>query len=121
VAVEEKIICVGCPMGCIVTLTVDGGKVTDIEGNRCKQGEKYTVEEYRNPVRILSTTLLTRGSVRPLLPVRTSAPIPRTKMLEVAAALAGIMVSPPVKIGDIVVSKPDGIAVDMIATADLPD
>jgi CxxC motif-containing protein len=121
VAVKENIVCVGCPMGCLVTLTVENNRVIAFEGNKCKQGEKYTTEEYRNPVRVLSTTLLTAGSAQPLLPVRTSVPIPKSKILEVATTLAGITVEPPIKIGDIVVRKPCGISVDIIATADLPN
>ncbi len=120
-AVQEKIICVGCPMGCLVTVTIDNGEVTATEGNRCKQGEKYVLEEYRNPVRTLTATLLTLGSSRPLLPVRTSRPIPKTKMMSAAAVLAGVRVRPPVRIGEVVVSQPDGIGVDVIATADLLD
>jgi CxxC motif-containing protein len=116
---KENIVCVGCPMGCSVILTVDNDKVIAFEGNKCKQGEKYTIEEYRNPARILSTTLLTTGSTQPLLPVRTSNPIPKSKILEVATILAGITVEPPIKIGETVLSKPCGIPVDIIATTDL--
>jgi CxxC motif-containing protein len=121
VAGQEKIICVGCPMGCLVALTIENGEVTDIEGNRCKQGEKYTVEEYRNPVRTLTTTLLTQESSQSLLPVRTSVPVPKTKMISVAAVLAGIKVRPPVRTGEVITSRPAGIEADIIATADLPD
>lgn len=120
-AVKENIVCVGCPMGCLVTLIIENNEVTAFEGNKCKQGEKYTVEEYLNPARILSTTLITTGSKQPLLPVRTSVPIPKSKIMEVARTLAVITVEPPIKIGDIVASQPCGISVDIIATADLPN
>jgi len=116
---EEKIICVGCPMGCQVILTVDNGEVVAIGGNECKQGERYVLDEYRNPVRILTTTLLTQGSSQPLLPVRTSKPVPKTKMMAGAATLARVRVKPPIKIGEVVYTKPAGIEVDVVATADL--
>ena len=116
---EEKITCVGCPMGCLVTLTIDNRKVTTIDGNQCKQGEMYVLEEYRNPVRILTTTLLTQGSAQPLLPVRTAKPIPKTKVIAGARTLARVRVKPPIKIGEVVVTKPAGIEVDVVATADL--
>jgi CxxC motif-containing protein len=121
VAAREKVICVGCPMGCLVNLTIDNGVITAIEGNRCKQGEKYANEEYRNPVRTLTTTLLTQGSSQPLLPVRTSKPVHRQKMLSIVTALAGVKVKPPVRIGEVVVSQPEGVIVDIIATADMID
>jgi CxxC motif-containing protein len=119
VTAEEKIICVGCPMGCLVTLTIDNREMVSIEGNKCKQGEKYVIEEYRNPVRILTTTLLTQGSSQPLLSVRTAKPIPKTKVLSGAAALAKVRVKPPIKMGEVVATRPAGIGVDVVATADL--
>jgi CxxC motif-containing protein len=117
----EKIICVGCPMGCLVTLTISNRKVTAIEGHKCKQGENYVLEEYRNPVRILTTTLLTQGSSQPLLPVRTAKPIPKVKMMSSVRNLAKVRAKPPVKIGEVVVAKLTGIGVDVVATADLLD
>jgi len=120
VASKEDIICVGCPLGCLVALTINDGEVTTIKGNKCKQGKLYVIEEYRNPVRVLTTTLLTRGSLQPLLPVRTAVPISKDKMLAGAAALAEVRIEPPVKIGEIVVNKSAGIGVDLVATADLP-
>jgi CxxC motif-containing protein len=119
VTTEEKIICVGCPMGCLVTLTIDDEEVADITGNRCKQGERYVLEEYRNPVRTLTTTLLTWESSQPLLPVRTAVPIPKTEMLKVAKVLADVRVKPPIKTGEVVVSGESGTEVDVVATADL--
>ena len=118
---EERIICVGCPMGCLVTLTISNREVMAIEGNKCKQGEKYVLEEYYNPVRILTTTVLTQGSSQPLLPVRTAKPIPKAKMMSAVRTLAKVRVKPPIKIGEVVVAKPAGIGADVVASADLLD
>lgn len=118
-AVQEHIVCVGCPMGCSVILTIENKNVTAIEGNGCKQGKKYVLEEYRNPVRTFTSTLLTEGSSQSLLPVRTNKPIPRTKMLSTSLALAGVRVRPPVRMGEVVVSRPGGIEADVIASGDL--
>jgi len=119
VAGKENIICVGCPLGCLVTLTIDNGEVTAIKGSKCKQGKMYVIDEYRNPVRVLTTTLLTRRSSQPLLPVRTAVPISKNKILSGATALAEVTIEPPVRIGDIVVKKSAGIGADIVATADL--
>jgi CxxC motif-containing protein len=119
VTTEEKIICVGCPMGCLVTLTINNEEVEGITGNRCKQGERYVLEEYRNPVRTLTTTLLTLDSSQPLLPVRTAVPILKTEVLTIAKALADVRAKPPIKTGEVVVSGESGIGVDVVATADL--
>ena len=118
---KEKVICVGCPMGCLVTLSLSNREVMAIDGNKCKQGGKYVLEEYRNPVRILTTTLLTQGSSQPLLSVRTARPVPKTKMMSAVRTLAKVRVKPPIKIGEVVAAKPASIGVDMVATADLLD
>lgn len=119
-ATEEKLICIGCPMGCLVTLTIGSNKeVVGISDNKCKQGEKYVLEEYLHPVRTLTATVLTRGSSQPLLSVKTARPIPKTKSLPGAIALAGLKVRPPVKAGDVVISNLAGTGVDVVATGNL--
>ncbi len=88
---EEKITCVGCPMGCETTLYVDArGKVIKIEGYKCKDGPRWVMEEYQNPVRIFTGTILTQKSSTPLLPVRSNRPILKTKMKEAARTLIKI-------------------------------
>jgi len=116
---KEKVVCVGCPLGCLVTLSSNNGEVIDIDGNKCKQGESYAIEEYRNPVRILTTTLRTEDSLQPLLPVRTVSPLLKSKMFSGSVALAKVRVKPPIKLGEVVVYKSADIEADVIATADL--
>ena len=38
---EQAITCINCPMGCRMTVTLEGGKVTAVSGNTCKRVEKY--------------------------------------------------------------------------------
>lgn len=117
---EEKIICVGCPLGCEVTLTIEGqGEITGYSGNACKEGKEYTSEEYRNPVRVLTTTIPTENSSQPLLPVRTGKPILKTMLKQGALELARVRVKPPIKIGDIIVSNLLHTGVDVVAGSDL--
>ena len=117
---EVDIICIGCPLGCSATLTIgDDGEVAAITGCKCKAGEKYVVEEYKSPVRVLTTTVVTRGSSLPLLPVRTAVPIPRAKLLPGMKVLAKTRVKPPVKIGDVVIPNLLDTGVDVVSTSDL--
>lgn len=120
VAAEERIICIGCPMGCMATLTIDDkGQMVDIAGCKCKQGRKYVLEEYKSPVRVLTATVLTQGSAQPLLPVRTVTPIPKTKLAPGMMALAKATAKPPIKMGDVIISNLLGMGVDVVATSDL--
>jgi len=118
--IEEKIICIGCPLGCETTLKIDDqGEVVKITGNKCKEGRQYVLEEYRTPVRVLTATLLTQNSIRPLFPVRTNKPLLKTQLKEAAKVLTKVKVKPPIRVGQIILSNVMNTGVDIIATDDL--
>ena len=119
-AQEKAFICVGCPLGCAVTLTVDdAGEVLEFAGNKCKEGKKYVLEEYRNPVRTLTATVLTEGSTQSLLAVRTNRPILKTKQVQGMQVIAGVRAKPPLKMGDIIVPNLLDTGADLVASSDL--
>lgn len=111
---EKTLICIGCPQGCRLNVTVDGDNV-DVRGYKCKRGLDYARQEAIHPVRTLTTTVLVEGRKRPL-PVRTREPIPKELLFKAMKQLATIKVKPPVKIGDVVLSDILGTGVDVIAT-----
>jgi len=118
--VEEKIVCIGCPLGCRTRLRIgDRRKVLKVLGYKCKQGREYVLEEYRNPVRILTATIRTEKSSRPLLPVRTNRPILKSKLKEATLALVRVRTKPPVKMGEIISPNLLNGGVDVVATDDL--
>jgi CxxC motif-containing protein len=120
--VEEKVICVGCPLGCRTTLRIDHhGDVVKITGYRCKEGRQYVVEEYRSPVRIFTATILTEKSAKSLLPVRTDRPILKSKLKEATLTLVRLKAIPPIRIGQVIVSNILNTGADVIATDDLLD
>lgn len=99
-----NITCIVCPMGCplVVTKVEDGYKV---EGNTCKRGEKYGVEELTNPKRVITTTVKLKGSYLNLLPVKTADSIPKGMMFEVMEVLDKIEVDSPINVGEIIVEN----------------
>jgi CxxC motif-containing protein len=118
--VEDKIVCIGCPLGCRTTLKIDDqGKVVQIMGYKCKEGRQYVLEEYRNPARILTATIRTEKSPRPLLPVRTNRPILKSKLKEATLALVRVRAKPPVKVGQVILPNLMNSGVDVVATDDL--
>ena len=39
---KTELTCIGCPMGCAVTVEMDGaGEITGVIGHTCKRGEVY--------------------------------------------------------------------------------
>jgi CxxC motif-containing protein len=118
--VEENIVCIGCPLGCRTALRIDHhGDVVKVTGYKCKEGRKYVLEEYRNPVRILTTTVLTEKSSRPLLPVRTNRPILKSRLKEATLTLVRVKAKPPVKVGQVILPNLLDTGADVVATDDL--
>jgi CxxC motif-containing protein len=118
--VEENIVCIGCPLGCRTTLRIDHhGDVVKIRGYKCKEGRQYVLEEYRNPVRVFTTTVLTEESVRPLLPVRTNRPILKSRLKKATLTLARVKTKPPVRVGQVILPNLLDSGVDVVATDDL--
>lgn len=117
------VICTNCPMGCKIMLSIDKKteEVLNIEGNKCKQGERYALDEFKNPVRVLTATVRTTSVKNPLLPVRISKPIPKDKMKEMMYLFAKIIVKQPLKVGQVVEPNVMDMDVDLIATTDLSE
>ena len=116
---RETIICIGCPLGCRVTVTQDkGGRITGMKGAECRQGEKYVLKEFEKPVRTLTATLRTGDESFPLLPVRTSRPVPKKLMPDIMRETVKAEVEPPVAVGDVVLKNVLKTGSDLIATTD---
>ena len=99
----KEMVCVSCPIGCMLTVELnDKNEVISVKGNTCKRGEQYAVDECTNPVRMLTTTIKVSGGTLPVVPVKTSKPIPKGKMFEVMAEINSVLADDNVKIGDII-------------------
>jgi CxxC motif-containing protein len=115
---EQKVICIGCPLGCHVTLTIDSaGNISDITGNQCKEGKKHATAEYLHPERVLTATVLMEGMGNRLLPVRTDKPVPRSQLKEIMLAIAEIKVKPPVEVGQEIAHDILGTGANLVATS----
>ena len=109
-------ICINCPKGCELEVSVDGDKVT-VTGQGCPRGETYGRAEATNPTRMVTGLVKLAGSRRPL-PVKTRTAIPKRLISDVTNLLANTTVSPPKRIGDVIVPDVCGTGVDVVATAD---
>ena len=115
---KKELICIVCPMGCMLSAEQgENGEVLSVQGNTCPRGAAYAKAELTHPTRTLTTTVRVAGRVTPL-PVKTSAPISKGKMMEAMALLRDVEVALPVHIGDVVVADLLGEA-DLIAAAEM--
>ena len=58
----RELICINCPMGCPLTVTLEDGEVVSVTGNTCPRGDAYGRKEVTNPRRIVTTTVPVVGS-----------------------------------------------------------
>jgi CxxC motif-containing protein len=116
----RNLICIGCPMGCPLTVKIDGENV-EVSGNTCKRGAQYGQKEVTNPTRIVTTTVRVRGGAAPVVSVKTASDIPKGKIAACVAAVKQICVDAPVKIGDVILPDVAGTGVDIVATKAVED
>lgn len=110
----RNITCTVCPMGCsLVVSKVDGEY--KVEGNTCKRGAKYGVEEVTNPRRVITTTVKLNGSYLNLLPVKTNDSVPKELMFDIMKLLDNVEVNAPVSVGDVIVKDVLGTGVDVVS------
>lgn len=118
---QQTIICVGCPFGCKVTLTIGPGlQIEGIVGNRCSQGKKYITSEFRSPVRVFTSTVLIEGSHR-IFPVRTDRPVHKDQLKELARFVAQLKVKLPVEAGQQIVHDILGTGANLVITGTYQD
>lgn len=114
---KRELTCIGCPLGCQVTVEMDGDIIRNISGYTCNRGKVYAEKEVTNPTRIVTSTVRVEGGERPSVSVKTREDIPKSRIFDVARALKDVYVKAPVKIGDIIKENIAGTGVPVVATS----
>lgn len=99
---DRELTCVECPMGCTIVVTIRDGEIVSICGNTCARGKLYAQNEVFSPKRVVTSTVKLEGGG--MLPVKTDRPVDKDKIFEVMAVINSLIVSAPVKVGDVVAS-----------------
>ncbi|MCR5525893.1 MAG: DUF1667 domain-containing protein [Lachnospiraceae bacterium] len=115
----RELTCIGCPMGCQITVELDKGEVVSVTGNTCARGDIYARKEVTNPTRIVTSTIVIKGGDKPRVSCKTANDIPKGKIFEVMKDIDAAEVDAPVKIGDVLVKDVAGTGVDVIATRNI--
>lgn len=113
---ERKLTCIGCPMGCPLTVVMNGNEVVSVTGNTCKRGDVYARKEVTAPTRIVTSTVKVSGGSIDVVSVKTKEDIPKGKIFECIKALKNIVVPAPVHIGDVILENVAGTGVSIVAT-----
>lgn len=112
----KQLTCIGCPMGCQLEVTMDGGEVISVTGNTCKRGDDYARKEVTHPTRIVTSIVKVDGGDIPMVSVKTASDIPKEKIFEIMKCINSAKINAPVNIGDIVIKNVADTGVDVVAT-----
>lgn len=114
-------LCIGCPLGCRLEVDAEPEQrsVVEVRGFACRRGREYALQEHTAPRRIVTTTVAMTGARWARLPVRSSAPAPKEKVLAICNMLQDVRVSTSVAMGDIIVGNILDSGVDIIASCDM--
>ena len=114
----RELICIGCPLGCPLTVRLDGEQM-EISGNTCKRGEDYARKEVQNPTRIVTSTVRVTGGDVEMVSVKTKEDIPKGKIFACMDEIHRASAKAPVHIGGVIIPNCAGTGIPVIATKEI--
>ena len=112
----KKMICLGCPNGCHLTVACDDNNALTIEGAKCERGEAYAQEEYFEPKRVVTAVVRTTSVETPYIPVKSTKPVLIALIPDLLATIYSLEISPPKKCGDLILEDFQNTGVDIAIT-----
>ena len=116
---KKTVTCTVCPNGCEIEVNYTTREDAVLTGHTCNRGITYALDECFEPKRTFTASVRILGTDRRMLPVRTTAPIPKDLLLKAAEALNEITLEVPVKCGDVIVDNFLDTGVKLIAAMSL--
>lgn len=113
---KREFVCIGCPMGCNVTVELDADQIKSITGNTCPRGADYVTKELTDPRRIVTSLVRVSGGELPVVSVKTASDIPKDQIQNCIRALKDVELQAPVHVGDVVLADVCGTGIDVVAT-----
>lgn len=111
-------VCISCPQGCTLEITRNGGDYA-VQGNRCKKGIEYAVQEMTNPMRNITTTVRTSFRDFPRLSVKTDAAVPLKDIFLFMKEINSIEIRERFAPGETVKTNLLGSTINLVATSDM--
>ena len=115
----KNFICIKCPRGCMIDVTLENDQIVNIHGNTCINGENYVKEEIYHPKRIVTSTVKITNAKYDVLPVKTDKDLNKELVFKLMDLLKTIEVQAPIKVNDIIIKNVFGTDANIIATRTL--
>ena len=109
------IVCIVCPRSC--RIQARPGDPPEITGHSCKRGYRFALDELTAPKRTLCTTVRTVFPEAPVLPVKTSAEVPKEKLFELMREINAFTLTTRVGRGEPVIKNALSLGADVVATS----
>ncbi len=109
-----ELICISCPKGC--HLKVDEQNNYTVTGASCEKGIEYGKTELKNPRRIVTSTVIIKNANLPRCSVKTDAPIPKEKIMDIMEVLKNTSITSPVKVGDVIIEDVCATGANIVST-----
>lgn len=116
---KKELVCIRCPMGCHITVEMEGDEIGAITGNTCPRGADYAVKELTDPRRIVTSLVRVKGGELPVVSVKTAGDIPKDRIGDCIRAIKGTEVAAPVRMGDVILENVCGTGINIVATANV--
>lgn len=115
----KNLTCINCPMGCALTVEMNGDEVISVSGNTCSRGDAYARKEVTDPTRIVTSTVRVAGGKSDMVSVKTREDVPKGKIFECVKELQGVQVQAPIHIGDVIIANIADTGVAVVATKNI--
>ena len=99
----KNLTCIECPIGCLIKVELEEGKVTKVEGNACPRGKLYAEAEVVCPKRVVTSTV--RAENGEMIPVKTDRPVRKDAIFEVMKIINATTCKLPVRLGQVLVEN----------------
>jgi len=115
----SQLICIGCPVGCLITVKRNEDESLDITGNTCKKGEAYARSEMTAPVRTITSVIRVQGGEGKVIPVKTAQEIPKERIAACMKEIRQATVKAPVRVGDVMIENVADTGICVVATGNM--
>ena len=109
---KREFTCIVCPRGCHIEVD-DNLNVT---GNSCPRGKEYVLNEIKNPMRVVTSTIRVTNRPMCVVSVKTTNAIPKSKIFDLMEVINTLKVHAPTHVGDVVCDKPLGLDTKIVIT-----
>lgn len=111
----KELVCIVCPNGCRLSIDEEG----NAENAKCPRGVEFAKEEMTCPKRTVCSTVATVFPDFPVLPVRTSLPVPKTEIPELMRLIANVRLEKRLGRGEVIIENLFGTGSDLISTSSM--